>query len=262
MDESNSLERDQDLRTSTLVRHRPIRGQSHFDFLGESEGSLPPLHDSFPDAGERTNDFWSMSIASVQKQNLSWYRRIYKSFLSRKSFMLIFLRSSAKLVKSFPADWGRRFGEPLIGSMILSGRWLSIIQKSPNTSEVSNSLVGKFCQESSWEMFFKGGCNLERSHYGRRHWGARKFWMFEDSMRRRFSCRKMWTFDIPDRKWTSQVVWKRLGLPLCTWRRQSNGSQPLDTLTEEGEARRTITGSYIWRRLIDPRVWFFVPNEG
>ena len=33
---------DQDLRTSTLVRHRPIRGESHIDFLGESEGSLPP----------------------------------------------------------------------------------------------------------------------------------------------------------------------------------------------------------------------------
>ena len=41
-----------DLRTSTLIRHRPIRGESHLDFLGESEGSLPPPHDSFPDAGE------------------------------------------------------------------------------------------------------------------------------------------------------------------------------------------------------------------
>ena len=33
---------DQDLRTSTLVRHRPIRGESNIDFLGESEGSPPP----------------------------------------------------------------------------------------------------------------------------------------------------------------------------------------------------------------------------
>ena len=32
---------DQDLRTSTLVRHRPIQGESNIDFLGESEGSLP-----------------------------------------------------------------------------------------------------------------------------------------------------------------------------------------------------------------------------
>ena len=43
---------DQDLRTSTLIREHPIRRKSHRDFLGESEGSLPPLHDSFPDAGE------------------------------------------------------------------------------------------------------------------------------------------------------------------------------------------------------------------
>ena len=35
---------DQDLRTSTLARHRPIHGESHIDFLGESEGSLPPPH--------------------------------------------------------------------------------------------------------------------------------------------------------------------------------------------------------------------------
>ena len=52
---------DQDLRTSTLIRQRPIRGKNHLDFLGESEGSLPPPHDSFPDAGEAINDFWSMS---------------------------------------------------------------------------------------------------------------------------------------------------------------------------------------------------------
>ena len=44
-----------------MIRHRPIRGESHVDFLGESEGSLPQPHDSFPDAGEAINDFWSMS---------------------------------------------------------------------------------------------------------------------------------------------------------------------------------------------------------
>ena len=30
---------DQELRTSTLIRHRPIQGESNIDFLGESEGS-------------------------------------------------------------------------------------------------------------------------------------------------------------------------------------------------------------------------------
>ena len=52
---------DQVLRTSTLIRPRLNRGEGHIDFLGESEGSLPPPHDSFPDAGEAINDFWSMS---------------------------------------------------------------------------------------------------------------------------------------------------------------------------------------------------------
>ena len=51
---------DQDLRTSNLVRHRPIQGESKNDFLGESEGSLPQPQDSFPDAGEAINDFWSV----------------------------------------------------------------------------------------------------------------------------------------------------------------------------------------------------------
>ena len=33
---------DQELRTSTSIWQRPIRGESHRDFLGESEGSPPP----------------------------------------------------------------------------------------------------------------------------------------------------------------------------------------------------------------------------
>ena len=36
---------DQELKTSTLVRHRPIQGESNIDFLGESEGSFPEPHD-------------------------------------------------------------------------------------------------------------------------------------------------------------------------------------------------------------------------
>ena len=44
------------------IRDRPIRGESNIDFLGESEGSPPPLpQDTYPDAGEAINDLWSMS---------------------------------------------------------------------------------------------------------------------------------------------------------------------------------------------------------
>ena len=53
---------DQELRTSTLLRDHPIRGEGQRDFLGQTEGSPPlPPDDSFPDAGEARNYFWSMS---------------------------------------------------------------------------------------------------------------------------------------------------------------------------------------------------------
>ena len=51
----------QELRTSTLIREHPIRGEDQRDFLGESEGSPPLPLDSLPDAGEARNDFWSIS---------------------------------------------------------------------------------------------------------------------------------------------------------------------------------------------------------
>ena len=61
---------DQELRTSTLVRHRPIQGESNIDFLGESEGSLPQLQDSFPDADEAINYVWSMSGSFIYRHHV------------------------------------------------------------------------------------------------------------------------------------------------------------------------------------------------
>ena len=50
------------MRKSTLIRYRPIQGESNIDFLGGSEGSPSPLpQDSTPDNGEARNDSWSMS---------------------------------------------------------------------------------------------------------------------------------------------------------------------------------------------------------
>ena len=69
--------RDQELRTSTLIRDRPIRGEGHVDFLGESEGSLSPLHDSFPDAGEAINDFWSMSGNFIYRHHVEPRVKLY-----------------------------------------------------------------------------------------------------------------------------------------------------------------------------------------
>ena len=38
---------DQDPRTSTLIRHRPIQGESNIDFLGESKGLFHNLKTHF-----------------------------------------------------------------------------------------------------------------------------------------------------------------------------------------------------------------------
>ena len=70
---------DQDLRTSTLVRHRPILGESNIDFLGESEGSLPQPQDSFSDAGEVMNDFWSMSGNFIYRHHVVPRVKLYSS---------------------------------------------------------------------------------------------------------------------------------------------------------------------------------------
>ena len=43
--------------------------RSHEDFLGESEGSLPPPQDSLPDTGEAMNDFCSMSGNNIYRHH-------------------------------------------------------------------------------------------------------------------------------------------------------------------------------------------------
>ena len=63
--------KSQELRTSTLIRDHPIRGESQRDFLGESERSPPPPpQDSLPDAGEKMNDFWSMSGSFMYRRHV------------------------------------------------------------------------------------------------------------------------------------------------------------------------------------------------
>ena len=51
--------------------------RSIFDFLGESEGSLPQPHDSLPDAGEATNDFWSMSGNFIYRHHVEPRVKLY-----------------------------------------------------------------------------------------------------------------------------------------------------------------------------------------
>ena len=60
-----------------MVRHRPIQGESNIDFLGKSEGSLPQPQDSFPDAGEAINDFWSMSGNFIYRHHVEPRVKLY-----------------------------------------------------------------------------------------------------------------------------------------------------------------------------------------
>ena len=60
-----------------MVRHRPIRGESHIDFLGKSEGPLPQPHDSLPDAGDAINDFWSMSGNFIYRHHVEPRVKLY-----------------------------------------------------------------------------------------------------------------------------------------------------------------------------------------
>ena len=63
---------DQVLRASILIRDSPERGEEREDLRGESDGSPP--HDSFPDAGEAINDFWSMlRVLRVCQLNLDHF---------------------------------------------------------------------------------------------------------------------------------------------------------------------------------------------
>ena len=69
---------DEELRTPTLMRDHPIRGEGQRDFLGESEGSPPPPpQDSYPDAGEAINDFWSMSGNFIYRHHVEPRVKLY-----------------------------------------------------------------------------------------------------------------------------------------------------------------------------------------
>ena len=60
-----------------MVRPRPIQGEGHIDFVGEPEGSLPQPHNSFPDAGEAMNDFWSMSGKFIHRHHVEPRVKLY-----------------------------------------------------------------------------------------------------------------------------------------------------------------------------------------
>ena len=118
---------DQELRTHTLIREHPTRGESHIDFLGESEGSLPPPQDSFLDAGEAINDFWSMLGNFIYRHHVEprvkLYLPIEESFtiplkyidVSRTTHTNLDVKQEKRIDDSWNIDGSRDLSDPWKG---------------------------------------------------------------------------------------------------------------------------------------------------
>ena len=113
-----------------MIREHPIRGEGHVDFLGESEGSLSPPHDSFLDAGEAINDFWSMSGNFKYRHHVEPRVKLYspteESFLiplkyidvSRTTHTNLDVMQKRRIDDYWNIDWSRD----------LSASWTSVTQ--------------------------------------------------------------------------------------------------------------------------------------
>ena len=69
---------DQVLRTSTLIRDHPDRGEEQGHLQGKSDGSSStPLQDSSLHDGEARNDFWSISGNSIYRHHVEPKVKLY-----------------------------------------------------------------------------------------------------------------------------------------------------------------------------------------
>ena len=123
---------DQELSTSTLIRERPIRGEGHLDFL-ESEGSLPPRHDSFPEAGEAINDFWSMSGNFIYRHHVEPRVKHYSPREESFPIPLKYIDVSRTTHTNLDVKQERRIDDfwNIDGSRDLSDYWTGFTQFTP-----------------------------------------------------------------------------------------------------------------------------------
>ena len=121
---------DQDLRTSTLVRQRPIQGESNIDFLGESEGSLPQPQDSLPDAGEAINDFWSMSGSFIYRHHVEPRVKLYSPRQESFPVPLKYIDVTRTTHTNLDVKQGKRIDDywNIDGSRDLSDPWTGFTQ--------------------------------------------------------------------------------------------------------------------------------------
>ena len=121
---------DQELRTSTLIRERPIRGEGDVDFLGETEGSLPQPQDSLPDAGEAINDFWSMSGSFIFRHHVEPRVKLYSPREESFPILLKYIDVSRTTHTNLDVLQERRIDDywNIDGSRDLSDSWTGFTQ--------------------------------------------------------------------------------------------------------------------------------------
>ena len=121
--------RDQELRTPMIQEH-PIRGESQVDFLGESEGSLPPPQDSLPDAGEAINDFWSMSGNFIFRHPVETRVKLYSPSEESFPIPLKYIDVSRTTRTNLDVKQERRIDAcwSIDGSRDLSDSWIGFTQ--------------------------------------------------------------------------------------------------------------------------------------
>ena len=121
---------DQEMRIAALIRERPIRGEGHFDFLGESEGSLPQPHDSLPDAGEAINDFWSMSGNFIFRHDVEPRVKLYSPREESFPIPLKYIDVSRTTHTNLDVKQERRIDDywDIDGSRDLSDSWTGFTQ--------------------------------------------------------------------------------------------------------------------------------------
>ena len=121
---------DQDLRTSTLIRHQPIQGESNIVFLRESEGSLEQPQDSFLDAGEAINDFWSMSGNFIYRHHVEPRVKLHSPREESFPMSLEYIDVSRTTRTNLDVKQEKRFDDywNIDGSRNLSDLWTGFTQ--------------------------------------------------------------------------------------------------------------------------------------
>ena len=100
------------------------------DFLGESEGSLPQPQDSFPDAGEAINDFWSMSGNFIYRHHVEPRVKLYSPREESFPIPLKYIDVSRTTHTNLDVKQERRIYDywNIDGSRELSDSWTGLTQ--------------------------------------------------------------------------------------------------------------------------------------